>query len=274
MARRRSSRSVGEGPSSPALRPIEEEALREAVASLAALDLAGLRLQWRNVFGGSPPVHLAKPLLARILAYRLQADAFGDLPDTVLRMLDGFGARGSAPSGQAGGEGWPRSTLRRIKPGSILVREWDGRLHRVMALEEGFAWEARPTVASPRSRGRSPAVTGTGRGSSASPDPRRWRGRPRRSRPARRRERRVPTTTDGSPHEPTPRSAIVVRAAAQAMRQRKLALQAPRLIDERLPRLTDPRSPRLRNPDQLRRGDRCRPRPLQTRGQFWTPIRG
>ena len=143
MARQRSSRGAGEGPSSPALRPIEEEALREAVASLAALDLAGLRLQWRNVFGGSAPVHLPKPLLARILAYRLQADAFGDLPDAVRRTLEGFGARGSAPGGQAGGQGWPRSTLRRIKPGSILVREWDGRLHRVMALEEGFAWDGK-----------------------------------------------------------------------------------------------------------------------------------
>ena len=64
MGRRRSSRGAGEGPSSPALRPIEEAALREAVANLATLDLAGLPLQWRNVFGGSAPVHLPKPLLA------------------------------------------------------------------------------------------------------------------------------------------------------------------------------------------------------------------
>jgi hypothetical protein len=36
-----------------ALRPREAALLKEAVASLATLDLAGLRLQWRNVFGGS-----------------------------------------------------------------------------------------------------------------------------------------------------------------------------------------------------------------------------
>jgi len=120
-----------------ALRPREAALLKEAVANLATLDLAGLRLQWRNVFGGSAPNRLPKPLLARILAYRLQSDAFGDLPDSVRRTLDGFGARDS------GGEGRPRSTLRRIKPGSILVREWDGRLHRVMALEEGFAWDGK-----------------------------------------------------------------------------------------------------------------------------------
>ena len=91
-----------------------------------------------SVAGRLPPICRS---LARILAYRLQADAFGDLPDTVRRTLEGFGARGSARGGQASGDG--SSFQRRIKPGSILVREWDGRLHRVMALEEGFAWEGK-----------------------------------------------------------------------------------------------------------------------------------
>ena len=140
MARRRSS-GAGKGLLLPARRPVEEAVLREAVANLAALDLAGVRLQWRNVFGGSAPMHLPKPLLARILGYRLQADAFGDLPDTVRRTLESFGARGSARAGQAGGDGSP--CRRRIKPGSILVREWDGHLHRVMALEQGFAWDGK-----------------------------------------------------------------------------------------------------------------------------------
>ena len=138
MARRRSS-GAGKGLLLPARRPVEEAALREAVANLAALDLAGLRLQWRNIFGGSAPMHLPKPLLARILAYRLQADAFGDLPDSARRTLESFGARSRV--GQTGGDGSP--CQRRIKPGSILVREWDGHLHRVMVLEQGFAWDGK-----------------------------------------------------------------------------------------------------------------------------------
>jgi Protein of unknown function (DUF2924) len=143
MARQRSSRNAGGGP--PALRPVEESALREAVAVLAALDLTGLRLQWRNVFGGSAPAHLPKLLLARILAYRVQGDALGDLPDALLRTLAGFGPRESAGGLQTGrvGSPWTTQPQRRIKPGSILVREWDGRLHRVMALEEGFVWDGK-----------------------------------------------------------------------------------------------------------------------------------
>jgi hypothetical protein len=146
MARKRSSRGAGEDSSLPALRPVEGSALREAVASLDALDLTGLRLQWRNVFGGSAPIHLPKPLLAPILAYRVQADALGDLPDALLRTLAGFGPRESAGGSQRGraGSPWTTQPQRRIKPGSILVREWDGRLHRVMVLEEeGFAWDGK-----------------------------------------------------------------------------------------------------------------------------------
>jgi hypothetical protein len=141
MARKRSVRGAGEDLSSLARRPVEESELRESVANLATLDLAGLRLQWRNVFGGAAPLHLLKPLLARIIAYRLQADAFGDLHGTVRRTLEDFGARSSALCTQGNRDGL--SSQRRIKTGSILVREWKGRLQRVTALEEGFAWEGK-----------------------------------------------------------------------------------------------------------------------------------
>ncbi len=30
-----------------------------------------------------------------------------------------------------------------LRPGSILLREWQGRLEQVMVLEEGFAWQGR-----------------------------------------------------------------------------------------------------------------------------------
>ena len=124
MARQRSTRGVSEGSLPLELRPVAEAALGEAVANLAMLNLAGLRLQWRNVFGGSAPVHLPKPLLARILAYRLQADAFGDLPDAVRRTLEGFGARGSAPRRTSGWAGLATvdfaTDQTRLHPGSRM----------------------------------------------------------------------------------------------------------------------------------------------------------
>ena len=74
-----------------------------------------------------------------ILAYRLQADALGDLDAEYIRLLKQIGA-GRADVALA------RLTadfhLRRaeLKPGSILTREWNGYPHRVMVVDAGFAW--------------------------------------------------------------------------------------------------------------------------------------
>jgi hypothetical protein len=58
---------------------------------------------------------------------------------------------------------------------------------------------------------------------------------------------------------------------ATSARRESRRFKNPRLTDQRRLHLTEPRSPWLRNPDQLRRGERYRPRPSQG-GQFWTPI--
>src|SRR5215467_16149160 len=62
-----------------------EESLAALVGEIVDLDLAGLRLCWRNHLGGTSPAHLPKWLLARLLAYRVQAAALGDLdrPDCI-----------------------------------------------------------------------------------------------------------------------------------------------------------------------------------------------
>ena len=108
------------------------------VANLEGLDLNGLRRQWRAHLGGEPPAHLPRWLLARVLAYRLQADAFGGLDKSIRRILR---------SGKEDGVGAPfdrRAPQTRdgvgLKAGALLVREWNGKLERVMVLEEGFAW--------------------------------------------------------------------------------------------------------------------------------------
>jgi Protein of unknown function (DUF2924) len=108
------------------------------VANLGGHDLNGLRRQWRDHLGGEPPTHLPHWLLMRVLAYRLQADAFGDLDKSIRRTLR---------SGKEDSVGAPfdrREPQTRegvgLKAGALLVREWKGQLERVMILEQGFAW--------------------------------------------------------------------------------------------------------------------------------------
>jgi len=54
-------------------------ALDDMIAALVELDANGLSLQWCNHLGGIPPAHLPHWLLMKILAYRIQATAFGGL---------------------------------------------------------------------------------------------------------------------------------------------------------------------------------------------------
>ena len=113
--------------------------LEDEIAHLRGLDLKGLRARWAGLFRKPAPIHLSRHLLLGILAYRLQADALGDLDAESIRLLKQIGA-GRADVALA------RLTadfhLRRaeLKPGSILTRDWNGYPHRVMVVDAGFAW--------------------------------------------------------------------------------------------------------------------------------------
>jgi hypothetical protein len=115
-----------------------DASLLSIVANLEGLDLNGLRRQWRVHLGGEPPAHLQRWPLIKVLAYRLQSDAFGDLDKSIRRIL-GFGEEDcvGAPFDRRAPQ--TRDGVG-LKAGALLVREWNGKLERVMILEKGFAW--------------------------------------------------------------------------------------------------------------------------------------
>jgi Protein of unknown function (DUF2924) len=90
---------------------------------------------------GEAPAHLSRWLLMKVLAYRLQSDAFGDLDKSIRRILrSGEDDRVGAPFDRRAPQ--TREGLG-LKAGALLVREWKGQLERVTVLEEGFAWNGR-----------------------------------------------------------------------------------------------------------------------------------
>src|SRR5271163_2698468 len=118
--------------------PALDATVLSIVAGLDGHDLNGLRRQWRAHLGGEPPAHLPRWLLIRVLAYRLQVDAFGGLDRPIQRMLrSGKGQDAAVPFDQRAPQ--TRDGLG-LKAGALLVREWNGKLERVMVLDEGFAW--------------------------------------------------------------------------------------------------------------------------------------
>jgi len=121
----------------PEASPPLDASVLSIVAGLEGHDLNGLRRQWRAHLGGEPPAHLPHWLLMRVLAYRLQVDALGGLDKSIRRMLRSNKELGAVPFD-------PRAPQTRdgvgLKAGALLVREWNGKLERVMVLEDGFAW--------------------------------------------------------------------------------------------------------------------------------------
>jgi hypothetical protein len=112
--------------------------LEDEIAHLRDLDLRGLRARWRSAFRRKAPDHLPRHLLYRMIAYRLQAERLGDLDRETERFLDRVAA--GTRNGDELQAGRDHPSRHGLQPGTILVREWDGKPQRVMVLDEGFAW--------------------------------------------------------------------------------------------------------------------------------------
>jgi hypothetical protein len=67
MARRLRPRGASEGLLRPTARPKDVLALDDMIAALVEFEANGLCLQWRNQLGGTPPAHLPRWLLMKIL---------------------------------------------------------------------------------------------------------------------------------------------------------------------------------------------------------------
>lgn len=124
------------------------ERLAHELDGLPGMDIDALRTQYRQLHRKAAPAHLPRWLLVRIVAYRMQALAFGDLDPETIRMLERV-ARDQARAMAAGGSKRRRGASAansvaavpyRLRPGTQLVREHGGELHRVVVLESGFSW--------------------------------------------------------------------------------------------------------------------------------------
>jgi hypothetical protein len=110
-------------------------AVEDELDRLTTMPIARLRVRYREVFRTEPPKAFGPDLLRRSIAHRIQEKAHGGLSRPAQRLLDqAMKAFAAKPNGKI-------VLPRRIKPGSVLVREWKGRRHRVMVLADGFAYE-------------------------------------------------------------------------------------------------------------------------------------
>jgi hypothetical protein len=108
---------------------------KEALSRLPTLDIGELRQQWCGLYKTEAPRHLSRELLVRAVAHRMQELARGGLrPEPqrqLIRIAQHFKETGAA-------------TIRarpELKPGTRLVRKWQGRTYEVLVLDDGFSWQ-------------------------------------------------------------------------------------------------------------------------------------
>jgi hypothetical protein len=112
-----------------AQRTINAAAIEAEVDQIRSLGIDALRARWRMLFGAVPPKGLSKDMIGRMIAYRIQEEAFGGLDRETVKLLDRL----------ACGEK-PNEPNRRLKTGTVLVREYNEERHTVTVVPDGFLW--------------------------------------------------------------------------------------------------------------------------------------
>lgn len=102
---------------------------------LEALTNFELRGEWRRLHGMQPPKSLSRDLLLRGITYKIQEKALGGLSKSLLRKLTSAALSSAQHRSPA-----PRT---RVKPGTRLVREWNGETHTVLVYADGVEWRGK-----------------------------------------------------------------------------------------------------------------------------------
>ena len=101
--------------------------------SIAVLKVAALASAWTEMFVAPMP-EVAPSLLRRALAYERQERKFGGLPVVLRKQLEAVAASKTAAM--------PEPPLK-LKPGTRLMREWNGTMYSVLVTAGGFDFAGR-----------------------------------------------------------------------------------------------------------------------------------
>ncbi|NNE51905.1 MAG: DUF2924 domain-containing protein [Sulfitobacter sp.] len=105
----------------------DDSDIKQRWAALGQTDRAALRVAWTAAFGDAPPHFVSMIFMRKALIWHAQCRAFGSLTTDVKRAL-----RSAAGGKQV------RPAAPAIKPGTQLVREWNGRRYQVEVQDDGF----------------------------------------------------------------------------------------------------------------------------------------
>lgn len=96
---------------------------------------------WQVEIGMPPPRYVSVEFLKRVMAYEMQVRAYGGHGVAVRSALKAAIKEEPQRKRKAGERARPSAAS--LRPGTVLVREWQGRTHRVEVTDAGFELNGR-----------------------------------------------------------------------------------------------------------------------------------
>ncbi len=115
----------------------------EDIDALSGLDKSELHIRWEEAFSHPPPKYMRREIIVRALAHEMQLEAAGGMPAGLVRQLEraARAMREGKPSTSASDHRSASAVT--IKPGTRLLRDWQGVTHEVIILENGVQYRGR-----------------------------------------------------------------------------------------------------------------------------------
>lgn len=110
-------------------KPTEAGQVLIRASAINQMDRLACLAHWQTVFGRPPPKYLSPQFMKRVLIWELQVRVLGGVSKQTERRFRKI-AEGKAPQSIA-------------KPGSHLVREWNGRTYQVSVISDGYVMDGR-----------------------------------------------------------------------------------------------------------------------------------
>jgi hypothetical protein len=101
------------------------------------MDRKDLLALWQKLFGRPASSALRREVMVPILAYRLQEMAYGGIKASVAKQLRAL------IEDEANGRKLIGIAPIRTKTGTRMVREWNGKLHEVSVLRDGYEYSGK-----------------------------------------------------------------------------------------------------------------------------------
>jgi hypothetical protein len=112
-----------------------EEALEAELERLKDLSLDQLKERFLEIKGVALPKFMRRSLMTRAVEHALREQVYGGLKPTVQKRLDQL-VRQIVPAHETP----PPKPNKKIRSGTRLIREWQGRVHEVMVSGDQFIW--------------------------------------------------------------------------------------------------------------------------------------